>query len=85
MAWRSLGHDAVNRNTHPLDWLERENPHKLLTCRVTPDFHQEVKQYCQESHIEVPSNSVTVIQGAETEQVIQRNPLITESHTARCK
>jgi len=53
MAWRSLGRDAVNKNTKPLDWIDRESPGKLINCRVTPEFHQEIQDYCKKSHIKV--------------------------------
>lgn len=63
MAWKSFGRDAVNRNTNPLEWLERESPHKLLTCRITPQFHEDIKKYCQESHIEVSSLTRLLLSG----------------------
>ena len=52
MAWKSLGRDAVNRNTRHLAWIDRETPHKLLSCRKSPEFHEEIKKYCEECEIQ---------------------------------
>ena len=53
MSWRSLGRDAVNKNIKPLDWIDRESTDKLINCRVTPEFHQEIQDYCKKSLIKV--------------------------------
>ena len=47
------GRDAVNRNTKPIEWLDRESTDKLINCRVTQEFHQEIQDYCKKSHIKV--------------------------------
>ena len=51
MAWKSLGKDAVNKNTRSLEWLDRTTPHKLISFRVDPAFHEAIQEYCRNNYI----------------------------------
>lgn len=53
MAWKSLGKDAVNKNTKPIQFIPREADDKLVQCRVTPAFHEKLQQYCEEHQIKM--------------------------------
>ena len=53
MPWNSLGRDAINKNTKPVEWLPREQDKKMLSFQVDPEFHEKVKAFAKSSGLKV--------------------------------
>ena len=49
MAWKSLGKDAINKNTKPVSWVPRERGQKMVSFQVDPEFHDKLKEFAESS------------------------------------
>ena len=46
MGWKSLGKDAVNKNTKPIQFIPQPTKSKNVTSAFPPDLHEELMDYC---------------------------------------
>ena len=53
MAWKSLGHDAVNKSTKPVEWIPREQEKKMVSFQVDPEFHDRLKVFAESSGLKI--------------------------------
>lgn len=53
MAYRSLGRDAVNKSTKPIEWLERDGGNKHFNWMVEPDFLAHLKEVAKDRQTNV--------------------------------
>lgn len=51
MAWKSLGKDAVNRNTKPIEWTGRKREKATIVTNVEYEFREKLKKYCEKTQI----------------------------------
>ena len=53
MAWKSLEHDDVNKNTKPVEWIPREQEKKMVSFQVDPEFHDRLKVFAEPSGLKI--------------------------------
>ena len=53
MAYRSLGRDAVNKDTKPLEWLERKSDKKNFLWTLEPSFLEHLKEVAKDRQTSV--------------------------------
>ena len=53
MGWKSLGRDAVNRNTKPLQFEARIPDTVNISCAIEHSFYEEIKEYCESNQIKL--------------------------------
>jgi len=51
MGWKSLGRDAVNRNTKSLEFEARIPETKCITTAVDYELYEAFKSYCDKTRI----------------------------------
>ena len=53
MTWKSLGHDAVNKNIKPVEWIPREQEKKMVSFQVDPELHDRLKVFAESSGLKI--------------------------------
>jgi len=47
VAWKSLGKDAVNKNTKPVSWEAREVDKKMVSFQAEYEFYERIKEHAE--------------------------------------
>ena len=51
MGWKSLGHDAVNKNSRHLEFTARVPDTKTISCAVDYELYESFQLYCKKHRI----------------------------------